>query len=124
MTPPTPTPPQDRVQRWVVRRGPFIAALVITAGVAAKTLSLIFAIFSLPLSRTDFLGVLDKVDQVPWPVAILLLLAAWMTVFLGVPLWRKYLAYEARWTRDGEDDPQNKSSASQPSKGARTGRPH
>lgn len=119
-----PIPSQYRVQRWIVRRGPLIAAAVITAGVAVKTLSLIFAVLGLPLAWTDSLGALETVDQVPWPVAILMLLAAWMIVFLGVPLWQKYLAYETRRTSKGEDERRDEYSATQRSKGARSGRPH
>ncbi len=122
--PPTPTRPQYRVQRWIVRRGPLIAAIVITAGAAAKTLSLIFAVLGLPLTRTEFLGVLETVDQVPWPLAIFMLLASWMVVFLGVPLWQKYLSYEHRWQLQDDDDPEHDRSANYSSKGARTKRSH
>ncbi len=122
MTPPKQFPSQYRVQRWIVRRGPLIAAVVITAGVAAKTLSLIFAILGLPLTQTELLGVLATVDQVPWPVAIFLLLASWMAVFLGVPLWQKYLSYEDRWRQWDEDVPEDERSTAQSSKGARTKR--
>jgi len=120
--PPTPTPPQYRVQRWLVRRGPLVAAVAITAGVAAKTLSLIFAILGLPLTQAELLGVLATVDQVPWPVAIFLLLASWMAVFLGVPLWQKYLSYEDRWRRWDEGEPEDERSGAESSKGARTKR--
>ena len=106
MMPPTPVPHQHRVQRWIVRRGPLIAAIVITVSVAAKTLSLIFAILGFPLTRTDFLGVLETVDQVSWPLAIFMLLISWMLVFLGVPLWQTYLAYEHRRRLSEEEDPQ------------------
>jgi len=120
--PPTPTPPQYRVQRWIVRRGPLIAVVVITAGVAVKTLSLIFAILGLPLTHAELLGVLATVDQVPWPVAILMLLASWMTVFLGVPLWQKYLSYEDRWRQWDQDETEDERSGAGSSKGARTKR--
>ncbi len=117
--PPTPTPPQYRVQRWLVRRGPLVAAVVITVGVAAKTLSLISALLGLPLSQAELLGVLATVDQVPWPVAIFLLLASWMAVFLGVPLWQKYLSYEDRWRQWEEGEPEDARSGAETSKGAR-----
>jgi hypothetical protein len=121
---PTPIPSQYRVQRWVVRRGPLIAAIVITGGVAAKTLSLISAILGLPLTQAELLGVLATVDQVPWPVAIFLLLASWMAVFLGVPLWQKYLSYEYRWRQWDEDTTEESRPAVHSSKGARTKRRH
>ena len=119
MLPPMSVPSQYRAQRWIVRRGPLIAALVITAGVAAKFLSLISGALDLPLALTDFARVLEAVDQVSWPLAILLLLASWMTVFLGVPIWKKYLAYEARLRREGDDECGSEHSATRPSKGAR-----
>ncbi|RIA55221.1 hypothetical protein [Dichotomicrobium thermohalophilum] len=122
MISPTPTPPQYRIQRWLVRRGPLIAAVVITAGVAAKTLSLIFAILGLPLTQAELVGVLATVDQVPWPVAIFLLLASWMTVFLGVPLWLKYLSYEYRWRRWDAGEPEDERRGADSSRGARTKR--
>jgi len=114
-----PMPSQYSAQRWIVRRGPLIAAIGITAVVAAKVLSLISGVLDLRLALTDFVGVLETADHVSWPLAILLLLASWMTVFLGVPIWKKYLAYEARWRREGEDEPEDDHSASPPSKGAR-----
>ncbi len=124
MTPPTPMSPNYRAQRWIVRRGPLIAAVTITAGVAAKILSLIFAILGLPLTHVEFLGVLETVDQVPWPLAIFVLLAAWMAVFLGVPLWQKYLAFEHRWRQWDEDTTEDNRPAKHSSKGARTRRHH
>lgn len=120
--PPTQIPNQYRAQRWIVRRGPLVAAFVITAGVTVKMILLIASLIGWQFARTDFWVALETVDHIPWPVAILMLFAAWMIVFLGVPLWQKYLACEERWTHDGEDDPRGKSSAAQPSKGARTGR--
>jgi len=123
MTPPTQIPSQYRVQRWIVRRGPLIAAVAITAGVAAKTLSLIFAILGLPLTQAELLGVLATVDQVPWPVAIFLLLASWMIVFLGVPLWQTYLSYEDRWRQWDDDVTDEDRPAARSSRGARRKRP-
>jgi len=117
-----PTPSQYRVLRWLIRRGPLVAAVVITAGVAAKTLSLVFAVLGLPLTRVELLGVLETVELVPWPVAIFLLLASWMTVFLGVPLWQKYLSYEDRWRQWDEREPEDERSGADSSKGARTKR--
>lgn len=117
-----PTPSQYRVLRWLIRRGPLVAAVVITAGVAAKSFSLIFAILGLPLTQAEVLGVLATVDQVPWPVAIFLLLASWMTVFLGAPLWQKYLSYEDRWRRWDAGEPEDERSGAESSKGARTKR--
>ena len=124
MLPPMSVPSQYRAQRWIVRRGPLIAALVITAGVAAKFLSLISGALDLPLALTDFARVLEAVDQVSWPLAILLLLASWMTVFLGVPIWKKYLAYERRWLPWDEDTRDTGCPAAPSSKRARTRRQH
>lgn len=122
MRPPTQSASRYRVQRWIVRRGPLVAAVAVTAGVAAKTLLLIFTVLGLSLTPSGSLAAQETMDQVPWPLAIFMLLVSWMVVFLGVPLWQMYLAHEHRWRQWGEDTTEDDRPAAH-AKGARTKRP-
>jgi len=123
MVPAAPNGNQSRLPRWIVRHGPLFAGVVTTGIVAAKIVLLMIDMFGLSVIPTEVWGLSEKLDQISWPVAIFMLLAAWMIFFLGVPLWQKYRAYvDGRGWHSQEATGEGRSSV-QSSKGARQKRP-
>jgi len=124
MVPAAPNGNQSRLQRGIVRHGPLTAGVATTGIVVAKILLLMLDIFGLDVPHNDIAGLSEKLDQISWPIAIFMLLASWMTFFLGVPLWQGYLAFMDRRSVKSEEETGEGPSVIQSSRGARQKRLH